>query len=372
MEASKIVRKGVVLFFVTAVLYYIFLLLFLPGTKALISAIFPEKDPPNPIFSTLPPLQFIEKKAKGEFNPAYKLDTNDGRLPKGLPKKMTVYEIRKNVPSFEKGKDARDTALELGYLDDDLITSLKEPIYKWRKLSSNGLLEINTDNRHLTLETPLGGKASFFPRGGLTEKKALDYARDIFKKIGRFDDKLYLDGSAEVILGQFSGSALKETKAESDAQIARVDFFRRINDTPIFGPDPLVGMLYAFVRAPKKEDAHYNVPIMEGYLWEIVPDSQASYPIIGVDVAWEHLKQNKAVVVSILPDSTGKLVAYTPVVVEQVFINNIFLAYYESIDDQPYLQPVYVFQGKYTTSGTQGGTIALYYPAVSPEFIKTN
>jgi len=371
-EASKTTKKGLVLFGVIAVIYYIFLLLFFPGARALFNALFPEKDPPNTIFGMLPPLEFVEKNTKGEFEPNFKLDTSDGKLPKDIPKKMTIYELRKKIPSFEKGKNAVNTARELGYNDDDLITNLKEPVYKWRKLTSNGLLEIDTNNRHITLETSLNGKASFFPRGTLTKERSVGYAKNVLKKINRFYDVLYQEGYQTTVLGQFAGITMRETKHESAAQIARVDFFRSINGIPILGPDPHVGMMYLFLRKPQKDNLHYNVPIMSSYTSEIIYESEATYPLIDVADAWNFVKQNKGVVVSVLPDSSSKLVSYTPVLVEQVFINIVYPAYYDSTSSQPYLQPVYVFEGKYTTAGTQGGTISFYYPAISPEYIKVN
>ena len=53
-EASKITKKGLVYFALSAVVYYFFLLLLLPGTIALIEAVFPEKDPPNILYGPLP------------------------------------------------------------------------------------------------------------------------------------------------------------------------------------------------------------------------------------------------------------------------------------------------------------------------------
>ncbi len=371
-EASATTKKAVVIFGIVAVVYYIFLLLFFPGAKALFKAIFPEKDPPNPVFGMLPPLEFTEKSTKGDFNPSFKLDTNNGKLPVDLPEKMTVYEVKKTVPSFEKGKDAISTAAALGYTDDDLVTSLKEPVYKWRKLLSNGILEIDTDNRHISMSTVLRGKSEYFPRGELTKQSAINYARDIFKTIGRFEDPLYKDGTQTAVLGQFTGAQPVETQTEADAQIAKVDFYRSINEFPILGPDPKVGMLYTVLRKPQKETIYYNFPVMESWYWEISPQSDASYQIINVADAWNFVKQNKGVVVSIVPENSSPFESYTPVLVEEVFINNIYLAYYDNYYYQPYLQPIYVFEGTYTTIGTQGGTITFYYPAISPEYIKAN
>ncbi len=368
-EASKLAKKWALFIVVIVVLYYVFLLILVPGAKMIAAAILPDKDPPNPVFGALPALEFIVKPTKTEFKPKYILDTQDGKLPGDLPKKAKVYPVKKIVPSFEKGKNAINTANELGYSNDDLVTSLKEPVYKWKKVSSDGVLEIDTNDEGISLYTPLSGRSEFFPRGGLTTERAKEYAKTMLSKINRFEDQLYLEGEQKITLGQFSGVVLKETKSVGDAQIARVDFFRSIDGYPILGPDPKVGMLYTFLRKPSAEDIHYNFPIMRTYITQIDQKTEATYPLVNIADAWNFIKENKGVVVSILPENISLLVPYTPVNVEEVYINNIYLAYYETYTHQDYLQPVYVFEGKYTTAGTQGGSISFYYPAVTPEYI---
>jgi len=51
-------------------------------------------------------------------------------------------------------------------------------------------------------------------------------------------------------------------------------------------------------------------------------------------------------------------------------VDNIYLAYYENTKDQTYLQPIYVFEAKYKSLGSQGGEMVIYLPAVSGEFVK--
>lgn len=369
-EASKIAKKWALFIVVGVVLYYVFLLLLIPGAKNLAKILIPEKDPPNTIYGALPALEFTIKQVKGDFGPKYTLDTQDGRIPTGFPKKVKVYTVRTKSPSFEKGKNAISTAKELGYSDDDLITSLKEPIYKWKKISSDGVLEIDTNTESLSSYTPLTGRSEMFPRGSLTEERAKEYAKSIMSKIDRFDDPLYVEGTQKVTLGQFSGTVLKKASSIGEAQVARVDFFRSIDEYPILGPDPQIGLIYAFLRKPQSTDLHYNFPIMKSYVTQIGQNTEATYPLVSVSDAWDFVKDNKGAVVSILPENISLLTPYTPVRVEEVFINSIYLAYYDNDKEQDYLQPIYVFEGKYTTAGTQGGSISLYYPAVSPEYIK--
>ena len=80
--------------------------------------------------------------------------------------------------------------------------------------------------------------------------------------------------------------------------------------------------------------------------------------------------ENKAVVVNVTPRNANPFGTYAPVTVEKILIDNIYLAYYETSKFQTYLQPIYVFSGKYTTRGTEGGSITLYFPAVTGEWGK--
>ena len=369
-ETSKIVRRGVIWFGISAVLYYIFLLLLFPGARGLIAALFPPKDPPTPVFGPLPPLEFVEKATKNNVPPTYHLDTAEGGLPTDFPRKVTVYKFRKSVPSFEKGKNAIDTAARLGYYDGDLVSSLKETTYKWRKIESSGQLEINTDTKEISLATPLSGKAAQFPRGQLSENLAKQLAVELFEDIGRFTDSLYKNGTQTVKFGQFVATRISQIDSPIDAQIARVDFFRSINETPILGPDPTQGQIYAFVRKPDIESTHLDFPAVQSHIWEINPQSNATYGIISVADAWSIVSQNGGVLANVTAKNSSAFHAYSPVRVDDIFINRIFLAYYDNYFLQEYLQPVYVFEGKYTTAGTQGGTVTLYYPAVVPEYIQ--
>jgi len=369
-EVSKLAKKWVLFVVLGVVVYYIFLLLLIPGAKMVARAILPDKNPPNTIYGALPPLEFTVKKSIGVLDPKYNLDTRDGKLPTNFPDRLKVYPIKDKVPSFEKGKNAINTANELGYFEKDLTSSLKDITYKWVKNESDGVLQINTNTKEVILYTPLSGKSQFFPKNSLTEERAINYAKDVLEKIDRYYDPLYKEGKQVVTLGEFSSSVLTETDSIIDAQIARVDFFRSIDEYPIVGQDPNSGMIHAYVKKPASNDRHYNVPILRSYINEIDQKTDATYPIINPADAWNFIKQNKGALVSALPDNSSLLVPQTTIRIEEVFINKISLAYYENTTQQDYLQPIYVFEGTYTTEGTAGGSVSFYYPAVSPEYIQ--
>jgi hypothetical protein len=192
----------------------------------------------------------------------------------------------------------------------------------------------------------------------------------MFQSIGRFDDGLYPKGTSTVKLGRITSTGLVETLDSTEAQVALVDFYRGIDSSPILGPDPTKGMLRAVVKSPS-QTSPFNFPTVSAYFWPVNPDKKASYPIISVDEAWNAIKNGKGVIVNVTPKNSNPFLPYSPTRVETILIDKIYLAYYDHPVLQKYLQPIYVFDGKYTTGGTEGGYITLYFPAVTKDWVKT-
>ncbi len=369
-KTASTVKRGVVLSIVLVITYYISLFVIIPLAKGALSSLFPTRNPPTPIYGKLQQLEFVETALDNQQPPAYKLDTKTGRLPDNMPDRMTVYRFRPVPFSYQSGKNAIDSASVLGFYNEDLVTDLKGTTFTWRKILSNGVLEINKDTKEVSLLTPLNGTSDKFPRGRLFASKIIDTAKKLLTDIQRFDDELYKNGRQTVLLGKFQNNALVPTEITVEAQIARVDFFRKINNYDIVTPTFRDGLIYMYVREPQRDEIFYNYPVVETHIWEIESQSNATYPIIPVSQVWTRIQNNEGVLVSVTPKDGNLFRQQLPTKVEEIFIDNIYLAYYDSIKLQKFLQPIYVFEGKYTTAGTQGGSIAIYYPAISGEYIE--
>ncbi|MBP7928029.1 hypothetical protein KAZ57_02690, partial [Patescibacteria group bacterium] len=326
-RVSKVFRRVIVLLGVIVVVYYLAILIILPTSKGLIAKLIPEKDPPTPTFGQLNPLSFEEREVQG--TPTYKLDTKSGKLPTTIPKKMTVYKFRKPAFSYQAGKDARDTALFLGYTDAELISDLKGTVFKWRHPISGGVLDIDTSTMELILNTPITPQLFVGIGRGFTKQTAIQSAKNLFTNVGRFDDKSYASGTQVATLGKLVGNTVVETTVESEAQIARVDFFRKIGQYAVLGPDPKIGLLSTYVRKGGT-DKYYNFPIVKSYNWEIETPSSATYPIIPVEEAWKQVQTNKGVISNVVPKNGNIFEIYKPVRVETIFIDSVYLAYYET------------------------------------------
>ncbi|EKD99767.1 MAG: hypothetical protein ACD_22C00180G0005 [uncultured bacterium] len=363
---APIVRKSIVGVLLFVVGYYIFTLAVLPFAKVYWYKVFPSKYAPTVLYGKLDPLEFVEKQIV-ITTPTYVLNTKTGKLPT-LPTVLPVYRFMPVTFSYADTTNAQRNAAVLGFTDNDLISDLKVSIYKWRSPVSGGVLEIPIHTRELVLTTPLVGKHSLFQAGTLSQSTAAAYAKSLFTQLGRFDDPLYKAGSSIVSLGSFVGQRIVGTENVKDAQLARVDLFRFINKIPIYGPDPKKGLLHVWLRTPLPEYAVYNYPVVEAYYWPVEQQSNATYPLIPLSGVWKEIAKGNGIVANVTPKSANPFEDYQAAKVDKILINNIYIAYYDTPKQQKYMQPIYVFEGNYTSNDGGSGSITFYYPAISGQW----
>lgn len=368
-KTAELVKKFLRYFVLIVGSYYLFAYILLPGSINLIKAIFTKKTPPNPIYNQLDQLEFVKKKINNE-NPTYVLNTPNAKLPTNLPLTMKVYKFKPQQYSYLAGKNASAEAAVLGFTDSDLRSDLSGDVYSWRNSRTMSTLTININSRELDLDTDLNGKSSNFNKGSISKETALVSAINTMSSIYRFNDDLYPKGTQNIKLGYYIGNKVYETDDQAEAQLALVDFYRSIEEYPILGPDPSKGLMRIVVSKNSKNPNPLNNPILEANYWEIETETKSMYPIIKIGEAWDMVLNNKAVITQVTPKKSNPFDTYYPVSVEKIMIDSIYLAYYETPKYQTYLQPIYVFSGTFTTRGTEGGDIVLYFPAVTGEWTK--
>lgn len=368
-QTSIFIKKFVKYALLIVGTYYLVTLVVLPLSLQLIKTLTTKQDPPNTIYGQLEQLEFVQKSIRNN-NPEFVLNTVDDKLPSNLPDRMKVYKFKPQAYSYLAGKNAISEAAALGFSDTDLISDLKTDTYRWRSQSMLSNLTININSRDIDLATSLTGRSSFFSPGSITQESASQYARKTMSSIYRFNDELYPTGKQVAKLGYYVGGKIFETSDLRQAQLALVDFFRSVDNYPILGPDPTKGLLRVIVRNPSREPNIMNNPMLEAYYREIDTTTKATYPIISAKEAWAMVSNGKGVITSVVPKSFNPFESYEAQSVESILIDNIFLAYYETPKTQTYLQPIYVFSGKYVTRGNEGGDITIYFPAITGEWTK--
>ena len=319
----------------------------------------------------LDPLEFVEKSTLNS-TPTFALNTKNGRLPSGFPVTMPVYKFKAKPFSYLSSDNALKDAAYLGFSESDLITDLKGTVFRWRNPITGTVLEIDKDSRRINQNTNLTGKSQDFVPGTITEADAKKKAIQLFKDLTRFNDTLYPLGFQNVVLGSYSGSKMTQTTATRDAEIARVDLYRKVGDYNILGPDPKKGLLNAFIRGNAAQNSQdvLNYPKIDANYTEIDTKSVATYSIIPISQAWKAVSAGQGIVVNVTPAGTNPFEEIPATAIGNVLIDNMYLAYYESIKPENFLQPIYVFEGKYTTSANAGGSIVIYFPAVAGENVK--
>lgn len=368
VTVSAVVKKAII-YLIAFIFIYTIGLLSLPKIKEAILVIFPPKNPPNPKYGKLVQLDFktVDTLTK---KPNYELNTKTGKLPGNFPDRMTIYKFKPTPFSYNAGKDAQEHAAILGFTDDDNTSGFQTDVYEWRHHEYSNELKIDIGNRKLSLNTYLAGKSDYFPKASITKKIAISKATELLTNIGRFTDEQYKKGTQVAYLGKFDGRNVVETELHSEAQIARVDFFRNAGEYKIMPPNPKIGLIHMFVAIPKEEASPLRFPKIESAIWEIDPISDATYPIKTVAEAWKELLNGEAYITNVTPKDKSPFDEYNPVAIDKVLINDIYLAYYDSDNLQEYMQPIYVFEGNYTPQRGASGDITLYVQAIHPDYIQ--
>ena len=379
-EVSRLFKKGLLIAGGVAVVYYTLIFVINPLGRAIIRQIAMRRHPPNPVYGVLEPTKFEEQSIEiiGAAIPKYTLNTKTGKLPNNIPPTAPVYEFKPIKFSYTAGQNARDQATYFGFTDENLTTDLKGSVYKWRDLRTGIVLEMDITNGRVRMDTPqMEQKSRLFKVGGMNESYAERQATDMLKKLLRFDDALYPVGTNEIYLGEFYGNKIRETDDPRKAQIARVDLFRSIGEHKILGPDPKKGLLHVWVgplestgQGTREIVTPVTFPKIELDYWEINAESGGIYPIISVQQAWNIVKAHGGVIANATPKGGSVFEDEQTASVEEVLVNEIYLAYYETPAYQKYMQPIFVFEGNYVATGGAGGDITIYFPAVTAEWTK--
>ena len=156
-KTSKSFKIGVKILGIVVAVYYIAILFIIPTTREFILNLLVDRNPPNPKYGKMEALKFVPADVliAGDKLPAVVLDTKDGRLPAGLPRKMTIYKFKGVQYSYLAGKGSQADADKLGFSEAELISDLKGKEYSWRSLVSGGVLYINTETKALLIGTDL-------------------------------------------------------------------------------------------------------------------------------------------------------------------------------------------------------------------------
>jgi len=301
--------------------------------------------PPTVSFGKLPSIRF--PKERGVRPQTFNLETIEGRVPEATPQ-ARVFFISKKLPSLMASAKARQFAQRLGFKDEPTQETqtrfrFKDKDYPARTLSLD-IIDNNFSLKYDLSVDPQAGEGKLL----LTPEEAVSEAKSFFQGVDSLPNEL-ATGKNSVSFFKIIGGKFEETSSLTDAQVLRVDFFKKeLDGKPIL--PPYFDKSHFYVVIGNSQDL--NKKILEaGYNnWPVEGENWATYPLKISQTTWEELKNG------------GGFIARLGQNKETVTIRRIYLAYYDSEETQSYLQPIFVFEGD--------NNFVAYVPATDPAWIE--
>lgn len=336
----------------------------------------PLKDPPTQAFGPLAPLQFPESIVKNNFT--YTLQTLSGSLPTDLPDRLAVFPIIESAPNFLNVETAKRKVASLNLLSESGgpvpgIQLPNDPYYEWdeqrdfyRKITMNiNSFDFEMTSSYLSSLTVLSGK--FIS----DEQSAINIAVNYLNGMGLMPKDIDLTKTTTQnnpehyvtypqlysIKNEGQSNVLVPATKLADAKVIRVDLYQKDVEyelttgvkegegqktplkLPILYPNlPYSNMGFWVASGPSSAmvtEAYFTYKKIDFSPLNANGDKiDATYAIKTIDQAYAELKDGKAYIPTYWGNDNN------------IFITNVYLAYYLARDSKGYLMPIYVFEGK--------------------------
>jgi len=370
-DASRLFKQSILIFIALMVLYFILKFSFIAGT-VMIKVLFPPKPPAPTIQFGKIPLPNIESlKTTGTIN--YELDTISGKLPSGIPNQVSVFQIIKPGRDILAEQRAKQTATLFGF-NNSAYTQITNAEWKWQSLVPQRSFKLNILTYNFEIEPNLSQLNLYLRRGDATpEEKATDIALLMLSNHPNVDLKKDRSSfNTDITFARINQEVLEEASSLSEAQLTKVDIFRNVNyvDTKFK------------IYGEKYDNSYINFYLANGYVspnkllkakvnyWNFDNEKGSTYPLKNIYTAWQQLLDGNATIVKLVEDGEDKYKPYIQKDIKSVKIKSIELAYIVEEDLPKFVQPIFVFTGRFETNTGQLGNYVSYLPALDSNVVK--
>lgn len=285
------------------------------------------KNKPDVRFGALPSLN-LPKSQVSSSTLTYSIDTETGNLPNDLQTTAKIFYIPQNPTTLLSANKARDIASSVGFTSYGEATT--PTTLKFTDGGGEMTIDINSSNFHFRKPlTPDSTNTYPFSETQLTAdlKSYLNARHLLTDSLDQGLGRAYMDQGV-------NGSSATVTLWPAD-----------VEKLPIVTPS----FRYGLVKATFIRGADGNLISQMDYIyWGLDETNTSSYPLKGVSKALDDLKAGAGSVIVSPRDNHAS-------------INKVYLAYFEEERYNPFLQPIYVFQGS---------DFIAYVSAVSDEYVK--
>lgn len=307
----------------------------------------PDPAPPTVGFGVLPAPIFQEqdpdKKPK-----QYSLETKNGRLPEVVDQ-VKVFLMPKNAISLFDHENALQIAAKYDFVFEPQIVDANT--YRWQKTTPLlTTFELDLQEHVFTYQTDFMNRPDLLlSKQNLTRFDAVQQTRSFLSKAGLLS-KDVATSSGQITYLKAVGSELVTAVTPSDADFVQVDIQRLpIDDIyPLYTQKSGEGIIHAILGSVAGLDN--SVVRMRYSYYPVDYDQIHTYPLRSAKSAWDLLQSGEGYIVSNQNQ-------------QQAVIRDVTLAYYDDINGQAYLQPIYVFAGDDNFLG--------FVPAIDPKYLQT-
>lgn len=328
-EVSVMTRK-IIMWVIIAIAVYLLLRVLFGFAVSYWKATHPVKVPgPNILFGPIPPPKFPDTLPRTSGLNMTILTIEGG--PQEATSTGKVYLMPKKLPSLLAPQKARELAKKLKFDSEPEI--LSSSLYVFRDPFRTLNLDI-VNNNFIYRFNYKNDPSIFLPTSTFAESTAKDTATNFFNSTGVVDSAMLSRNNVELFTIASSSSEFIPTKDGSQANAARVNYFRAdIDSLPLLPPRYNQSYTYALVSPSGDElkrvvEADYN-------FWPIDQSNYGTYPLRSSDDAWKDIQDGKGVVATFGTNPENA----------EIIIREVYLAYYDSGLPETYLQPIFVFQG---------------------------
>ncbi len=326
---TEIGRKAVKYFLIGLVVLIVGRVV-LTGLVNLWKMLNPEPPPPPTVgFGNLPAIEFPLTKEKTRPK-SYRLETATGKLPT-FSDRAKIFFMPESAPSLLADQRAKEVAATYDFVFQPDV--LDERTYRWVRSSPlETSLKMDIQNLNFKLSTDFLTRPELIVNTLPPEKtSAIRTVKSFLTKADLLPEDMATASATTTYLKSL-GSELEPAVSVSDADFIQVDINRGAIDDEffIYTDEGETGIVSAILTGVLEGDE--SIVQLQYYYHPADYQQIETYPLKDVRLAWQELQAGKGYIVN-----PGKK--------DEAVIREVSLGYFDSYEEQPYLQAIYVFKG---------------------------
>jgi hypothetical protein len=175
--------------------------------------------------------------------------------------------------------------------------------------------------------------------------------------------------NSSAIINNLSNTIGEPTEEEVIINDKRVKVFNY--STIVTYPNPTTSNVSIYI-GPEDENSKIlpNVYRIEFTYWQLEQESCGTYELVSPSYAIDKVQNGEGSLVYLNDKDGDEVEEYQPRSVEKYTVYNIDIAYYESINQPTFLQPIYVISGDATFKNGNRGEFHFFYPAINYDIVE--